>query len=412
MNGSGVPPRVYLVLWSSFLVLVPFYFLGKTPVPQTLSSLAANVAELSEKVEGGVPQLADYVMAVLVLTLLADGGYGVRPAHLPAVRAFAGFVTYVALVNLTWSVLTLNLSILMNTVYYVYGFVVFLAFLDLYARFGERLLRLTFHGVAASLLLQAVLSPVAPDASSFRRTLFFNNPNQLGYYAIVGACLFYLGTRHFRTNGWYQASVYAAATYLVVLSLSKTALLALVVLAVLPLLERPLALLLVPPLAGFLLAAALSVPRDIAPPLLRNLQDRIAKREVDETIAGRGYDRFVNQPEYVFLGAGEGDYPRIRSELVSELHSSFGTVLFCYGVVGAGLFTWGIVLVCLRTDFGSVLCLGPVFFFGTAHHGLRFNLFWVLLGCLYCVGKARREAVAARALATPGADNSYPRLSP
>ncbi|HEX4622796.1 MAG TPA: hypothetical protein VH208_14625, partial [Myxococcaceae bacterium] len=207
-------------------------------------------------------------------------------------------------------------------------------------------------------------------------------------------------------------SVYAAATYLVVLSLSKTALLALVVLAVLTLLERPLALLLVPPLAGFLLAAALSVPRDIAPPLLRNLQDRIAKREVDETIAGRGYDRFVNQPEYVVLGAGEGDYPRIRSELISELHSSFGTVLFCYGVVGAGLFTWGIVLVCVRTDFGSVLCLGPVFFFGTAHHGLRFNLFWVLLGCLYCVGKARREAVAARALATPGADNSHPRLSP
>src|SRR5207249_2508290 len=204
----------------------------------------------------------------------------------------------------------------------------------------------------------------------------------------------------------------AAATYLAVLSLSKTALLALAVLAVLTLLERPLALPPVPPLAGFLLAAALSVPRDVAPPLLRNLQDRIATREVDETIAGRGYDRFLSHPEYVFLGAGEGDYPRFRSELVSELHSSFGTILFCYGVVGAGLFTWGIVLVCLRTDLGSALCLGPVFFFGMAHHGLRFNLFWVLLACLCCVGKAGREAAPARACAVPGVEDPCRQLYP
>src|SRR5438093_10653221 len=110
MSSSGVPPRHYLVLWSSFLVLVPFYFLGKTPVPQTLSSLAANMAELSEKVEGGVPQLADYVMAVLALTLLGGRGYGVRPVHLPAVRVFACFLAYAALVNLAWTCLTLNLS--------------------------------------------------------------------------------------------------------------------------------------------------------------------------------------------------------------------------------------------------------------------------------------------------------------
>src|SRR5947199_9998661 len=116
MSNAEASPRFYLVLWASFLVLVPFYFLGKTPVPQTLSSLAANLAELSEKVEGGVPQLADYVMAVLALALLGGRGYGVRPAHLPAVWAFAGFVTYAALVNLAWSCLTLHLSILVNTI--------------------------------------------------------------------------------------------------------------------------------------------------------------------------------------------------------------------------------------------------------------------------------------------------------
>src|SRR4051812_16083651 len=115
MGSSGLPPRFYLVLWGLFLVLVPFYFFGKIPVPQTLTSVAANRTELSEKVEGGVMQAADYMIGVLLLALLAGPGYGMLPAHLPAVRAFACFVAYVAFVNLTWSVLTLNLSIPINT---------------------------------------------------------------------------------------------------------------------------------------------------------------------------------------------------------------------------------------------------------------------------------------------------------
>jgi hypothetical protein len=396
MSSSGVPPRFYLVLWALILVLVPFYFFGKTPVPQTLTSVAANRTELSEKVEGGVMQAADYVMGVLLLALLAGPGYGMLPAHLPAVRAFACFVAYAALVNLSWSVLTLNLSILQYTAYYVYGLLVFMAFLVLYARFRERLLWVTFHGIAASLLLQAVLSPVAPDRNAFRRALFYNNPNQLAYFAVVGACLFFLGTRHFRVKGWYQGCVYAAAGYLALLSLSKSAFPSLAFLVVLVLLKRPLVLLIGLPLLGFVLAAALNVPRDTAPDMVRNLQDRIATREVDETAAGRGYDRLLNHPDYLFFGAGEGGYQRFQSELISELHSSYGTLLFCYGVVGTALFTWGLVLVCRRTDFVSALSLVPVFIYGLAHHGLRASLFWVLLASLYCVGKAGRGASPGR----------------
>src|SRR5438477_3990917 len=117
MSSSGVPPRFYLVLWVLILVLVPFYFFGKTPVPQTLTSVAANRTELSEKVQGGVMQVADYMMGVLLLALLASPGYGMLPAHVPAVRTFACSVAYAALVNLSWSVLTLNLSILQYTAY-------------------------------------------------------------------------------------------------------------------------------------------------------------------------------------------------------------------------------------------------------------------------------------------------------
>lgn len=411
MGNSGDSPRFHLVLFALFLLLVPFYLFGKTPVPQTLTSATLNRIELSEKVEGGVAQPADYVIAVLVLTLLAGPGFGMLPAHLPALRIFACFVAYIALVNAAWTMLTLNLSIMKYTAYYVYCVFVFLAFLVLYARFGERLLRVTFHGIAASLLLQAIVSPLAPERLGFRRMVFFNNPNQLGSFTVVGACLFYLGTRHIRVNGWYQVGVYTAAVYLALLSLSKAAFLSLGVLAILVLLERPLVLLVGAPLLGFLLTVALNVPRDIAPGVVRNLQDRVNTKEMDESVAGRGYDRFLNHPEYVFFGAGEGGFQRFRSELISELHSSYGTLLFCYGVAGTVLFTWGVVVVCRRTDIQSALCLAPVFTFGLLHQGLRSSLFWVLLASLYCVGKVRVGAGTSRACTAPRVTHSGGQLS-
>ncbi len=34
--------------------------------------------------------------------------------------------------------------------------------------------------------------------------------------------------------------------------------------------------------------------------------------------------------------------------------------------------------------------MAKLFVFGLAHQQIRFNLFWVLLAAVYCVGKARR----------------------
>src|SRR5207253_533042 len=58
-------PKVFLRAWSVYPLLVPFYLMGKTPIPGT------------EKVEGGVPQLADYYL-VGVMALV----FGVLPFRL------------------------------------------------------------------------------------------------------------------------------------------------------------------------------------------------------------------------------------------------------------------------------------------------------------------------------------------
>src|SRR5262249_61266262 len=131
----------------------------------------------------------------VVVALVAVVVGGVRPPllprHLPVARAFGAFVCYAAVVNLDWTLVTMDLRILKNTLFYVYDYLLLLTLLALYARLGEKFLRVTVHAAAASVFLQVILSPVAPDTSTLRNALFFNNANQLAYYAILAATLFY-----------------------------------------------------------------------------------------------------------------------------------------------------------------------------------------------------------------------------
>ena len=53
----------------------------------------------------------------------------------------------------------------------------------------------------------------------------------------------------------------------------------------------------------------------------------------------RGYNRIYEYPEQILLGAGERGRWRFGPGHEHELHSSFGTVLFSYGIVGFVLFS-------------------------------------------------------------------------
>jgi hypothetical protein len=128
----------------------------------------------------------------------------------------------------------------------------------------------------------------------------------------------------------------------------------------------------------------------LTPGLLGDLGVRLATPGEYDSLAARGYDRIVNHPEYLFFGAGEGAYERFKSELYpwGEIHSTFGTLLFCYGILGTGLFVCGLFFAC-RRDLRAALYFLPAFVHGTAHHGGRFAFFWTMLAFVCCCALAR-----------------------
>lgn len=370
-------PKAYLRLWCLYPLLVPFYLLGKTPVPgkQNLAS--------------GVPQVADYYFVGFLGLLLLRLPFRVSRPALSVCAAIVCFVCYTALINFIWATNLEDLSLMTSSLFYTYDCLLFLTVLTLYSCFKDAFLKATFWAVVASVFLQAVLSPLAIVSSFSRQALFFNDENQLGYYCVLSAIIFVAGTRRFSIPLHYQAPFYAAIGYLAFLSQSRSALMGLGTLAVLAVIGRPFRLLV---LAAGVVVVYLALT--LTSGLVTKSDERLVVQGRYDTLAARGYDRILNYPEYLLFGAGEGAYHRFRSDLYdSEIHSTYGTLLFCYGVVGTCLFAAGLLLIA-RNDLPFALLIIPAFVHGSAHQGLRFAFFWTMLGFICCLAVDKRKRVA------------------
>jgi hypothetical protein len=366
---AGAPRAPALLwLWCLYPLLVPFYLLGKTPVPGT------------QRLASGVPQVADYYFAAFMSLVCLCLPLRLPRATRPVVGAVALFVVYTGLINFIWAAYLENLSLLMNSLFYVYDGLLFATCLLLYQRYGDRFLRATVYAVAASVIVQALLSPLALDHNLDRQALFFNDENQLGYFCLLAATIVGLGSRRFAIPLVCQAVFWVAIGYLSILSQCRGALAGLAILAVVMVLEHPLRLLAV--LGAFVVGYGLLTTE---PAVIAKSEERLVRAGEYDSPETRGYDRIANHPEHILFGAGEGAYDRFRSALWgTEIHSSYGTLLFCYGLIGTGLFgaalgwiAWG--------DPRSSLFLIPAFVYGSAHHGVRGAFFWTMLAVLCCI---------------------------
>jgi len=382
------PSSLYLYFWAMFPLLFPFYVFPS-----------------------GDPQPGDMVMAVLILIMVPALGGGVPRELRRPVIAGAWFVGYAAALTMVYLAMAVELSkvMLLSPVYYAYNLLAFGVAATLYSWFGHRFLRITLLSIAASITLQVAVALVLGNDPQGRDAVTFNNPNQLGHFALLcGTMVCLLATRVAIRAGW-QALLLVGCLYLTALSLSKAAMFALAMLAVLVFVKRPLVA-----LALALLLAVIYVRVEPAD-LIESVQTRIETPQTDETPATRGYDRLLKYPEYLVFGAAEGDYGRFESEVgMGEIHSSVGTLLFSYGVVGTSLFAGFIWAIYRRAGGRLMLYLLPLFFFGLTHQGLRFTLFWVALAITACVGDATRRArqVNRAAGAMPPRARGHPASQP
>jgi O-antigen ligase len=221
--------------------------------------------------------------------------------------------------------------------------------------------------------------------------LFFNNPNQLGYFAIsIINIYFILGVNQTKPREsidiFKNITVYITAFFLLLFSSSKSALVSYALFLIFIFyievvkkfnIKRAFIMFILSlTLIGAVTLNIKKVERSVENTELFNRTVN-AGTEEDDSLAGRGYDRIIQYVQYTLLGAGEGKFTRFSmSKHHGELHSTIANILFSYGLIGLILF----IALFLNPKYYIIKVLfymSPVILYGLAHNGIRSPLFWI-----------------------------------
>ena len=330
---SPVPPamaarprsggRFFLAIWMIYLIATPVYVF-----------------------DSGLPQPADGLMALTILIMAT--GFALRiPVYHDLYLVGAGFLSWAAVINWFWWTQIPESKFILSSVYYAYNFAVMVAVFALFRKLGDNFIVFTRNALIAAVVLELIATVALPNVVRGIRTVgTFNNPNQLGYWTILVSATYLLTLGSERLK-YRDVGILCILGYVSTLSLSKAAMGSYLVL-----LASALWLQGASARAKFVLGAVFGIGTIVFVSmssdgleqdtlLARALQrfQEIGTRE-DNTAAGRGYDQIWLYPQYMIAGAGEGGYDRFVGGVAAhnEMHSTFGTILFSYGIPGSALF--------------------------------------------------------------------------
>lgn len=363
-------PLILLVL-GSYVVLKPYYLLPS-----------------------GLPQLGDLLMAMaLPFALLLP-----QPRQGRDARRFqlylALFCGYAAMVSLAWTFVLMDPGLAVSATYYAFNLCLLIVCLRIGALHPRATLLTIAFAIAVSAAVQAASTVLTFNAARFRQIASFNNPNQLGYWSLLSLCILFCIAGKVRIKWYIQAPTVIFLLYTTAVALSKSGMISAAFLCVLHFVKKPRLLF----LGMVVLVPAYLVLENST--LVERINTRLENigQQSDDTLETRGYGRIVDYPQYLALGAGEGGLYRYSSEFdtTHEMHSTLGTVLFSYGLVGLTIFAAAIWYLYRISSAGRFLYVLPPFLYGFTHQGLRFSFFWLLLAVIAIASRVDEEGSPSR----------------
>ncbi len=344
--------------------------------------------------DSGNPQPADFLLAITCFfgILISDKKVFLQKPVIAFLRLLL-LILVVSFINeYHVSLLGLTGGAVFAAIFYVYNFVVFVLIFVLWKKIPrEKLCNALSLIIVMTLFTQLALYLLGLGNPNGRAIIFFNNPNQLGYYTLCMISIFTVIPSKYRNKKIIVFAALMISGYLILISGSRAALFGVLLLGIIIIIKEGFKFKLPSILAicFFVIVGGIFISNnDSVQELLLGLSERNEQKEstLENEIKVRGYDRILLYPEYLIYGAGEGGrerFPRAYSKL--ELHSGFGTILFSYGILGSlffFLFVYRIVSPNVRSNLFLLL---PVFSYNLTHQGLRNTLLWILLAFVYLV---------------------------
>lgn len=321
----------------------------------------------------GLPQPSDMIMAVIGLHFFINSDKEFIYNNYLLVT----FVLYTLVINMIYTILLSDPSFLPSLFYYPFCLLIFVLGKNL--EFNAKSLtymRACYITLGFLLLVVNILFPTL----SSRQTVLFNNPNQLGYWALSMIIIYFYLFKKIDAGNFNSAEViiFLLFTYFVVASLSKAAIAALFLFYIMFALQNFKLKNFLSLLTLLLFAFYAFSKTGLYVYFIKRMEN--FAQENDSSLQSRGYYRIFDFPQYLYFGSGQGSYGRFfkLSEHIIEIHSSIGTILFSYGLIGLALFC--LMIISMTTWKNFLIYLLPLFLYGLTHNGLKETNFWLLLG--------------------------------
>jgi len=332
----------------------------------------------------GQPQPADFILLAFVGVM---GAMALRDEHLalsPFMAVWTLMVLWVLLVCLAWALIMQSSAFFIRAAFFLFNLLVGMALLRFLSVYSEGAYGLIRAAVSIALLISASQVVVQLTLGVGRTTGSFNNPNQLAYFSLCGiVVLMLLDDFHPRLRPLTLAGLGAGVVGILAAS-SLAAMGGLVLVAVgwaMANVTNLRHLVRLGVVVTGVLALLLVIDSHSQSQVRQNLQARleVAPDKVDRMVEERQFDRLLMFPHYVILGAGEAERQRFAPHDRHEIHSSFVTMLFAYGLPGLVLFLAVLVTAVWHAPLYVWVGLAGPLLYSVTHNGLRTTLFWIVL---------------------------------
>ena len=351
--------------------------------------------------ESGGLQLSDMFLAISFGWIIIQSKYGVDiPNHgkkwfhrlllFTSYTVVINFIWYVALSSSYYNSTTLISSIL----YYIFNLFAVVVCMNVAYRIGiEETIISVMNGATISSLL-VFLGVIINMGKGERNTSFFNNPNQLGFYAVILLTLVCFYGKYISKRKVFLIIVSSVIS--IIVCLSKASFISAFALAffyyishksksVKQLIAKGGMIVLL----GIILYVFLYENNSFIEnnQTLHELKYRIINmsQESDSDLGtGRGYDRIYEMGYNLLWGMGEGSYDRFIIMRGLEIHSTYANIVVSYGLIGS-ILVLGVFSLPLKQSgmfYRNCCCLSGVLLYCISHNGIRNTLIWILFVCL------------------------------
>ncbi|OAL82324.1 O-antigen ligase family protein [Acinetobacter sp. SFA] len=341
---------IYLILFSFFLS--QFYFWSS-----------------------GVPQFSHiFIMGAILLLFSKSSKINIEYSNIILL-----FVAYAICINFAWYLIVLDSSYMMSTVYWIFNLLFFLLMMNLNQVqinfFYEKLLFLIPFSYIVEIIIWA--SNLGRYDFEPRYNGLFNDPNQMAFW-VLSSCAIYL---YISGNSFKKITVYFLALFLILLTMSRSASIGFLMLTLGLIFSQKGdlnkrifvfigTLVLFGSLSYFLYN--LGIFDSVVLRFMEGLDQR------DSQVEGRGLFSFLDYPQYLIFGAGQGAH-WLYNPTGNEIHSTWLGILFYYGIIGISLFLIFLYQIFKKLSLSNkMILLGPMLY-GFTTYSARTIIFWFLL---------------------------------